>query len=87
MPITQDNADILIISDGAGRWDAQGALRGVFAVADWLLDATLDTSGPDSIVERPVVIDVDMTEAGRIQPGQGEAEIPQGWSRAGCSTI
>ena len=39
-------------------------MRGVFAVADWPLDATLDTSGPDSIVERPVVIDVDLTEAG-----------------------
>lgn len=61
MPITQNNADILIISDGAGRWDAQGALRGVFAVADWPLDATLDTSGPNNIVDRPVVIDVDLT--------------------------
>ena len=65
MPITQDNADILIISDGAGRRDAQGALRGVFAVADWPLDATLDTSGPDNIVERPVVIDVDLTQTQR----------------------
>ncbi|MDX1400540.1 MAG: hypothetical protein R3245_01340, partial [Kiloniellales bacterium] len=57
-----NDADILVMSDGAGRWDALSALRGVFFVADWPMDADIDRHHPDMTITQPVVIDVDLSE-------------------------